>query len=196
MSDPLVPIGDGHTPLDDDDQQGLLLTYVTTRGELNDAEQRNITSAVTRRRQPTPTQLLDDRYLRNLHKAMFGEVWSWAGTYRQRETTIGVDPQMISMRVRDLTKDVLAWIEHETYPPDEIAVRFHDQLVFIHPFPNGNGRHTRLAADYLIQALGGARFTWGAHLGVTTEELRAAYLSALNAADRGSFRQLLAFSRS
>ncbi len=196
MSDPLVPIGDGHTPLDDDDQEGLLLTYITTRGELNDAEQRNITSAVTRRRQPTPAQLLDDRYLRNLHKAMFSEVWSWAGTYRQRETTIGVDPQMISVRVRDLTNDVLAWIEHETYPPDEIAVRFHHQLVFIHPYPNGNGRHTRLAADYLIQALGGSRFTWGANLGVTTDELRAAYLSALKAADRGSFRQLLAFSRS
>jgi len=195
MSDPLVPFDDGHTALDDDDQQGLRLTYVTTRGELNDAEQRNITSAVTRRRLPTPVQLLDDRYLRSLHKAMLGEVWSWAGTYRQRETSIGVDPRMISVQVRDLTQDVLAWIEHTTYPPDEIAVRFHHRLVFIHPFPKGNGRHARLAADYLIRALGGPRFTWGAAFSVTTDGLRARYLTAIQTADRGNYKELIKFAR-
>jgi fido (protein-threonine AMPylation protein) len=32
----------------------------------------------------------------------------------------------------------------------------------LHPFPNGNGRHSRLASDCLALALGRPAFSWGA----------------------------------
>ncbi len=92
VSNPLLPIGDGHTELTDDDRHGLMPTYITTRGELFDAEQRNIAKALLRRA-PDVDRLLDDTYLRNLHRAMFEDVWDWAGRYRLRETNLGIDPK-------------------------------------------------------------------------------------------------------
>ena len=195
MTETLVPAGDGHTELSEDDRLGLIPTYIATRGDLFDAEQRNISQALLRRA-PAPPQLLDDRYLRDLHGAMFGEVWEWAGRYRLTETNIGIDPGQIPPAVLDLVGDARAWIEHGTYEPDELAVRFHHRLVAIHPFANGNGRHGRIAADYLIRGLGGEAFGWGAGLQVETEELRAAYRQALQRADGGEIAELVAFARS
>lgn len=196
MTDPLGPVGEGHTELTDDDRDGLIPSYITTRGELNDAEQRNITAATVRRRRPSIDQLLDDKYLRDLHKAMFREVWTWAGTYRKRETNIGVDPTTISVGVRDLTRDVRSWIDHAVYSADETAVRYHHRLVAIHLFPNGNGRHSRIVADYLVAALGQTPFSWGAALNASTSELRTDYIGALRSADAGSIDALLRFARS
>ncbi len=194
MIDPLVPPGDGHTELSDEDRFGLLPTYIATRGELFDAEQRNIAHALLRR-PPAAAALLDDAYLRGLHKAMFDQVWEWAGRYRIRETNIGVAFEQISSETRNLVDDTRAWVEHATYEPDEIAVRFHHRLVAIHPFPNGNGRHGRIAADYLIASLDGEPFTWGLRLDADTDELRAAYLHALGLADTSEFDGLLVFAR-
>ena len=140
--------------------------------------------------------LLDDRYLRALHRAMFDQVWQWAGKYRLRETNIGVAPDSIAVAVRLLVRDVTAWIEYETYEPDEICMRFHHRLVFIHPFPNGNGRHGRICADFLNAALGGEPFGWGIDTGLTTSELRRRYHAALQSADAGEIRDLISFARS
>lgn len=196
MTDPFVPVGDGHTELSDEDRHGLLLGYVSTRGELNEAEQRNIAEATLGRRSPSVAELLDDRYLCNLHKAMFGHVWAWAGRYRRVETNIGIDSVRIPTEVRSLIDDARAWIEYETYDPDELCVRFHHRLVAIHPFPNGNGRHGRIAADYLAVALGRKPFGWGIGLGLSTADLRAAYLAALLRADSNEIGDLVAFARS
>jgi Fic-DOC domain mobile mystery protein B len=194
LTDPLVPAGDGHTELSEEDRLGLVPTYIATRGDLFDAEQRNIAQALLRRR-PTLAQLLDDKYLRDLHAAMFERVWRWAGRYRLNETNIGIDPDQISTAVRSLVGDARAWVDHHTYEPDEIALRFHHGLVAIHPFPNGNGRHGRVAADFLITSLGLERFSWGADLRVDTDELRAAYRDALQRGDDGDIADLLAFAR-
>ncbi len=191
-TNPLIPLGDGHTPLGDDDRQGLKLTYVTTRDELNEAEQENILRARQGRRPPTVEALLDDKYLRDLHRAMFGDVWTWAGQYRQLEMSLGIDPVQIAVRVRDLVSDTKIWIASEE--PLIAAVRFHHRLVWIHPFSNGNGRHGRLAADYLIVALGQPPLTWGAFSGARNiEQVRQQYLIALRAADRGDFGPLEEF---
>lgn len=75
-----------------------------------------------------------------------------------------------------------------------MAVRFHHRLVSVHPFPNG--RHGRIAADYLVAALDQGAFTWGAGRAVDTDDLRAAYRQALQRADDGHIAGLLAFARS
>ena len=165
-----------------------------TRGELFDAEQRNIARALLRR-PPTVDKLADDKFLRDLHETMFDQVWEWAGRYRLRETNIGITPNQIPTAIRTLVDDTKAWVDHGTYEPDELAVRFHHRLVAIHPFPNGNGRHARIAADYLIKSLGRESFGWGVGLDVDTDELRAAYRIALQRADGGDITALLAFAR-
>jgi Fic-DOC domain mobile mystery protein B len=195
VTDPLLPVGDGHTALSEEDRQGLIPSHIATRGELFDAEQTNIAEALFRRA-PSPDQLLDDRYLRDLHRAMFGNVWKWAGQYRRRETNIGIEPNEIPVAVRTLVDDARSWIEHGAYEADELSVRFHHGLVAVHPFANGNGRHGRIAVDYLALAVGRERFTWGAGLDVDTDELRATYRRSLQRADAGEIADLVAFARS
>ena len=194
MIDPLVPLGDGHTELSEEDRLGLIPTYIATRGELFDAEQRNIAQALLRR-PPSATSVLNDAYLRRLHGAMFDQVWEWAGRYRIRETNIGIAFEQISSEIRNLVNDTKTWVEYTTYGPDEIAVRFHHRLVAIHAFPNGNGRHGRITADYLVASLNGEPFTWGAGLDTDTDKLRGTYLHALRRADGGDVEELLAFAR-
>lgn len=127
---------------------------------------------------------------------MYGDVWRWAGEFRSTARNIGVEAWKIAPDLRVLLDDAKYWTLHNSYPPDEIAIRFHHRLVAIHPFPNGNGRCSRLAADLLAQKLGRPRFTWGSANLVAIAETRRAYVAALQAADRGDIGPLLAFARS
>jgi|TARA_E500000305_G_C4008605_1_gene231405 Fic-DOC domain mobile mystery protein B len=187
---------DDATPLDAEEREGLLQTWITTRADLNEAEQANIDEAVAwngRRRSPN---ILSEGFVFELHKRMFGDVWSWAGSTRKTNKNIGVDPQQIHVQLGGLLRDARYWIEHGSFSADEIAVRLHHGLVAIHPFPNGNGRHARLMADLLIAQLGGEPFSWGGGTLRDIGTLRAEYIAALRAADNHEFAPLLAFARS
>ncbi|MBK7583409.1 MAG: mobile mystery protein B [Myxococcales bacterium] len=190
---------DDATPVAHEEREGLLQTWVTHRRDLNDAEQGNILKAAIwarRSRGLTAVGLLNDSFARTLHERMFGDVWSWAGTYRQTERNIGIDSHRIPVALVTLFDDVRYWVEHATYAPDEIALRLHHRLVAIHPFPNGNGRHARLMADLLIEKLGGEPFSWGGGSLADVGELRSRYVAALRAADGHELEPLLAFARS
>lgn len=193
---------EGATPLGPDEMDGLIPTWVSNRDELNAVEQENILQAMHWAfGQTWPVDvLLSAETMRRLHKRMFGDVWNWAGTYRLRETSIGVAPSQIAVQLRNLLADALMRIEttpDAAVAADEIAVWFHHRLVQIHPFPNGNGRHARLAADLLVVALGGRRFTWGSADLTGTGEARSNYLRALQKADRDfDYEPLLVFARS
>ena len=195
---------EGATPLDPDDAKGLIPTWVATRGDLNAAEQANIAKAVTwastSRRMRSLASLMTEESMKTLHRRMFGDVWKWAGTYRQHDTNMGTAWAYIPTQVRELLADVLAQTadaENLPWPPDELAVRFHHRLVVIHPFANGNGRHSRLAADLLVSALGEPVFTWGSENLSSPGEARRTYLEALRTADsQYDYRPLLEFARS
>jgi Fic-DOC domain mobile mystery protein B len=126
---------------------------------------------------------------------MFGDVWRWAGKYRNSERNIGIDPWKVPMEMRVLFDDVRLWVEKKVFVPDEIALRFHHRLTFIHPFPNGNGRHARLMADLIVMQLGGERFSWGKGSLRDAGDLRKRYIAALHAADSHDIGPLLAFAR-
>jgi len=197
MTDPLYDGEDeANTPLEAEEREQLIPTYITTRAELNEAEQVNITRASLWLRRARNVDVLDDAFQRDLHKRMFGEVWKWAGQYRKTPRNIGIEAYRIPMAVRELVHDARYWVDNGTYPPDEIAIRFSHRLVSIHPFPNGNGRHSRLVADLLAIELGQPRFTWGRANLVDPGETRGAYVAALRAADGGEIEPLLAFARS
>lgn len=191
----LLADANGATPLEPEELEALIPSHVTLRAELNEAEQAGILAAddwAFRRRR----DVLNERFLKNLHRRMLGKVWRWAGEFRHTERNIGVQAYRIAMELRHLLDDVRYWIEHETYSPDEIAVRFHHRLVAIHPFPNGNGRHARLAADLLAVRLERPRFTWGRGNIAAQSDVRSVYINALRAADRHDIAPLLTFSRS
>ncbi len=185
----------GATPLDPDEAQGLLPTHITTQGELNVWEQTNILQGELWAARQSKRELLDEAFIRELHRRMFDQTWRWAGTFRSSDKNIGVDWLQIAMQLRNLLDNTRYQVEHQVFSADELAVRFHHQLVVIHPFPNGNGRHARLMADLLVQRLGMPRFSWGSESLVDTGEVRSAYLEALRAADRHKIELLLAFAR-
>jgi Fic-DOC domain mobile mystery protein B len=169
--------------------------HIAYRRELNEAEQENISRAqdwaLNRRRDP-----LSEKFVKDLHRRMFGDVWRWAGRFRMSERNLGIVFHEIPVALHQLLDDTRAWIEYRTYPPDEIAVRFHHRLVLIHSFPNGNGRHARLMADLLVMRLGGERFSWGSANLQDAGTVRQRYIAALQAADDHDIGPLLAFARS
>ncbi len=189
---------DGATPLSDEEKDGLKPSWIATRADLTAAEAENIAKGLAARRwQSVSTEgLLDDLALRQLHKAMFRDVWKWAGEYRLSEKNIGCDPRYISVKVRALCEDAKYWFADTHLSTDEAGCKFHRDLVAIHPFSNGNGRHARTATDLLMRSLGVRPFTWGRTNLVKPSDTRNQYIAALRAADAGDFGPLLAFARS
>jgi Fic-DOC domain mobile mystery protein B len=190
---------DGNTPLDEDESEGLIPEHITKRAELNEWEAENIRAAIAWAAVRTP-DMLKEGTLRALHKRMFEKTWSWAGTYRTSNKSIGPYPwQEVPRLIRDLlenTKTQYAAAKHSPDAIDELAARFHHQLVLIHPWPNGNGRHAREATDLLLRRWGRPPFSWGASSRRTdNQELRQDYLRALRAADAGNVEPLMRFVR-
>ena len=189
----------GQTPIDDDDKAGLLIPTISTRGELDEFEQLNIEQAVqwSLSRRFRAEEILTEKFVRALHKRMFGHVWAWAGEFRKSETNIGVDTWQIAVSLRNLLDDTRFWIDKSVYPADEATLRFKHALVSIHCFPNGNGRHSRLMADIVVeQIFKGQHFSWGSGNLSSDGDGRSEYLKAVKAADRRDFSPLSLFARS
>jgi Fic-DOC domain mobile mystery protein B len=195
----------GETPIDEDAREFLTLAFrdIETKDDLNFAESNNIaTAAEWLEANPFSAhgELLDQTVLRMLHRRMFGEVWTWAGKIRERETNMGVDPHQIVIQWEDALRDAKWQIANSSYEPAEICVRLHRRMLAIHCFPNGNGRHARMVANELgrLLGLGDNPFTWGGEAGRgREEELRREYLDALQLADsKGDFAPLVAIALS
>jgi Fic-DOC domain mobile mystery protein B len=191
---------DGNTPLDDDERDGLIPGHIRTKTELNQWEALNIAQAhqwLARRRS---TSVLRVEFLRELHRRMFGRTWKWAGAFRKSEKNISpyhwTDvPRLLQDLIGDTEAQLAA--RTEAADSDEIAMRFHHRLVRIHPWPNGNGRHARLATDALLTQLRRPKFTWGGGRDLETAgDARVAYVASLRRADAGDFDPLRAFVRS
>lgn len=184
------------TPLGPDEREGLKPTWITYRQELNEAEHSNVTDGMRWAWKSRGRDLLTEEFIKELHKRLFGNVWTWAGEFRRTRKNIGIEVVQIPVQTRMTFDDTCFWIEHETYPPDEIALRLHHRLVSIHPFPNGNGRTTRLMGDLVAVRLGRKAFTWGSHDLTEINETRQKYIAALRAADNHIIEPLLEFARS
>jgi len=189
---------DGQTPLSEEEKEGLLIKSITTRGELDELEQLNIEKAVewTLNNKFSKEKILSEDFIKSVHKKMLGDVWEWAGKFRKSEKNIGVDWIRIGVELRMLLDDTKYWIENDTYPPDEIAIRFKHKLVNIHCFPNGNGRHSRLMADIIIEFVFGRDiFTWNNSNLVKPDNTRKEYIDSIRKADNGTIEPLLEFAR-
>lgn len=195
MADDLFEQPDDATPLRPEEAAALRAPVVDRR-QLNEIEAENVGAGRAWALRSRKDCLTDD-YLCELHKRMFGDVWRWAGDYRTFDVNIGSTASVqVPVVVRQTLDDARYWVDHDTYPPTEIAVRLHHKLVLIHPFVNGNGRCTRLLADVVIKRLKAEPLTWGSASLVETGEARAAYVAALREADNHHIEPLLAFAQS
>ena len=188
---------EGNTPLSPEELADLIPS-LATKEELNEWERENNLQARAWaiEDRTSAADIPTDEYVRKLHRRMFDQTWKWAGEFRRTEKNIGVPVDEIRDRFMALCGDVCYWIENNTYAPDEIVARFHHRLTFIHPFPNGNGRHARLVADILLVKLGRPAFSWGSANLVKEGDARAKYLEAIRAADSEDIQPLLTFARS
>lgn len=189
----------GQTPLSEEDKEGLIIKTITTQGELDEFEQHNISKAIqwTMGKKIAYDKLFSEDYLVQLHKKMYGEIWKWAGKFRTKETNIGVASHMIRVSLKQLIDDAKYWHEKETFMHTELALRFKHRIVSIHCFPNGNGRHSRLVADLILEKLYDQNyFNWGGSSLVKNDELRKKYIASLKSADKGSLEALIAFAQS
>jgi Fic-DOC domain mobile mystery protein B len=190
----------GATPLEEEDLEGLIPDFVATRADLNQVEFENITKALPwaqrHARSLGAEGILAYGFMMTLHRRMFGDVWTWAGTLRRRVTNIGVEPLLIATQSRLLLDDATFWHTQGVFGSDELAARIHCRLVSIHPFTNGNGRCTRMMADVYLTSIGVEPFPWGgANLDVDGSS-RAAYIAALvKAASAEDYADLIRFAR-
>lgn len=192
---PTLPTIDGATPIDD--ISGLKLP-VTTRDALNAAEAENIAKAVLKYLAKKPSRRsapFDVRWMLQLHREMFGEVWEWAGQIRTSPLpTIGVPAHQIREELGKLIGDLLFW-KKSTMDITEQAVRLHHRAVWIHPFLNGNGRWSRMLADIWLRQQGQKIPIWPVEVNTEASRVRAKYIQAVKDADGGDFGKLLALYR-
>lgn len=190
---------DGQTPLDENEKEGLLIPTISTREELDEFEQQNIEQAIlwSMGKNFKAETVFTEEFQKMIHKRMYGNVWAWAGEFRRSNKNIGVEWIQIPTQLRVLLDDAKYWIAHNTFNPDELAIHFSHKLVAIHCFSNGNGRHSRLIADIIIEKLYKLPiYSWGASSLVKQGDQRSNYISAIRAADKGDIKPLINFARS
>lgn len=189
----------GQTPLEEEEKEALLLKHITTKKELDEFEQQNIEKAIewVIARKFTIENVLNEVFILDLHKRMFGDVWKWAGKFRTSDKNIGINKMLIPTHLYKLNEDCKYWIKNKTYQSDELAIGYKHRIVSIHPFANGNGRHSRLMADIIVEKLlGGKIFSWGrVNLSRTGDE-RTKYIDSIILADEGNIVPLIEFARS
>lgn len=189
---------DGQTPLDEEEKEGLLIETISNRAELDEFEQQHIEEAVewTLQRKFKQEKILTEVFVKEVHKKMYGGVWAWAGEFRKTNKNLGVDKLQIAVELKKLLDDTNYWIENKTFEPDEIAIRFKHCIVSIHCFANGNGRHSRLMADIIIEHIFKQPvFTWGATNQLKDSDNRSIYLKAVRKADKGNYKLLVEFAK-
>ncbi|WP_016991436.1 mobile mystery protein B [Flavobacterium sp. ACAM 123] len=189
---------DGQTPLSEEEKEGLKIKSITTQRELDEFEQLNIEKAVewTIRTNLKTERILTEKFSKDLHKKMSGEIWKWAGEFRKSDKNIGVKWTLISVELKKLLDDALYWIENSTYSPEEISIRFKHRIVAIHCFPNGNGRHSRMMADIIIESIFGKElFSWQKSNMTKADDTRKEYIAALQSADNANINPLIEFAK-
>lgn len=189
----------GQTSLSDEEMDGLKISFISNRTELDEFEQLNIEKAIewTFKLKISAKQLFTEKFIKKLHKKMYSDVWKWAGNFRNSEKNIGIKSYKIAIELKQLLDDALFWIDNKTYTKEETAIRFKHRIVSIHCFSNGNGRHSRLMADLImIKIYNENYFSWGGENLIKPNQVRKRYINALKKADNQIYKDLIEFAKS
>ena len=178
------------TRLDPQEITGLI-PPLSTQEELNAAEAQNIADARywirNRKKRLSTSEVLTEKWARLLHKKMYCDVWEWAGDFRRTEKNIGLDdwtriPVELKQAI-DTAYEQHAHLLKWKLTHQHIAAQLSQKVVWVHPFPNGNGRWSRELANAYLLANEQPLFTWGINTYPNPEERRKAYVKALKHSD-------------
>lgn len=189
----------GQTELEQEEVEDLKILSISTKFELDELEQQNIEEALLwiMGKKWKAEKIFSEAFIKEVHNRMYKNVWKWAGKFRKTEKNIGVAHYKISLDLKYLLDDAIFWIKQQSYPADEIAIRFKHRLVSIHCFANGNGRHSRIMADIIVEKVFGLKpFTWGKNSTQNNAETRDTYIKAVKTADNYNLAPLIKFARS
>ncbi len=186
---------DGSTPFE---SSGLKLKHIRTKQQLDVAEARNISRAITKYLASIPSARkapFTREWAYKLHREMLSNVWTWAGKRRNSELNIGFRVYEIDPGLKNLFDDLATWVQCRSYPIAEQAVRLHHRAVLIHPFNNGNGRWARLLANIWLKQHNTALVDWPDGTIASEGIIRQEYLDAVKAADKGYLGPLVSLHR-
>ncbi len=184
---------DGSTPLDLDQIKGLQFSHIKTMGELDELEDTNIQKGLDWLNHQKG-DYLSSSFLKKLHKELFKDVWKWAGTFRKVDVNLSkISFYSVEIELQKFFLDAKVWIDQKSFPWDEMAAEFHHRLVSIHPFPNGNGRTTRIMTEYFEKRNGLKVTNWKRSLAHDPKRRRKEYIEALKKADKGDYGALICF---
>jgi Fic-DOC domain mobile mystery protein B len=196
MKDHNIIDRDGSTPLDHDQIIGIRFSHLTTMGELDELEDLNIQKGLEWLNRQKDPNYLSTEFICKLHEKLFGDVWKWAGKFRTAEVNISKYRSYdVAPQLKNFFEDAKLWIQNGKMSWDEISAEMHHRLVTIHPFPNGNGRTTRIYTEYVQKRNNQPVTSWMASLGKTPQLRRDHYIKALRSADKGDFELLTEFMR-
>jgi hypothetical protein len=181
----------GQTPIDEDEKRGLLIPTITMRSELDEFEQQNIEKrrSWSMSRSFTSSEVLTEEFVACCMDACSRMCGIGQGNSDVRiKISAWINSRSVwNFGICSMTVDT--GMSNNTYPATRVAVRFSHRLVFIHCFPNGNGRHSRLMADVLVEkVLQRPVFTWGSITLSHKGNARSAYLHAHSRGGQGGCR--------
>ncbi len=189
---------DDATPLDDISGLKLSNDKVYALKEIYVAEANNIALATLKYLSAPPSKKIAPfsyEWLTQLHQEMFGNVWDWAGKFRQVELSIGIKAYQVPSALKDLADDLSYWQNNKTFDIYETAARLHHRAVQIHPFKNGNGRWSRMLANIFLRQNGSMPVKWQEDLLAKENPKRDEYIKALKRADNGDYSDLIAMHK-
>lgn len=175
---------DGRTPLPEDFKRDLIPKNIVTGAELDELEEENIIDGLVWLEDCNGNHL-DWMFWEKLHKKLFYKVWKWAGKLRQVELQNEEfnHPRSIAENIKRLEGDLKFWLTHNSFKdPRQTIARFHEQLLTIHPFTNGNGRTIRILTDYICKQEKISMPNWGKALRKDAKKHRDTYIAAVQKA--------------
>lgn len=172
---------EGQTPLTEDQYRGLIPSHIQTMADLDEYEEANITKGLVWLDKQKDKNYLKYEFWLKLHKELFSEVWKWAGKIRENELSnpYFIHPTRIWTEIGNLETSILSWLEHESYSNKETAARIHERLLTIHPFPNGNGRFSRILTEHICTHLKWPKPTWSKNI-PDPKERRSEYIASID----------------
>ncbi len=185
---------DDSTPIDDISGLKLPRNKVYSLKEIYVAEANNIAIATLKYLAAPPSKKLATfsyEWLSKLHEEMFGNVWDWAGKFRQGELSIGIKAYQVPTALKNLADDKAFWDKNKIFDIYETAARIHHRAVQIHPFQNGNGRWSRMLANIYLRQNGSTPVKWQEDLLSKENPKRDEYIKALKDADNGDYLHLI-----
>jgi len=144
----------------------------------------------------TPATTFTLHYLLEMHRLALGQLYAFAGRYREVNISKGgfafPAARFLPASMKQFEQE---WLR-KPLPNDLAALLYlvgaiHGELLFIHPFREGNGRTARLLANLMLEQQGYARLRWD----LIDEAAFPHYVAAVQQSGLGNYVPMQALMR-